>query len=107
MARGRKIYEPPRYMTIGQCVEQLLEIEEKRDEKCYSSNTIGVGLSRVGADDQQSVCGTLSELLHVDFGAPLHSFIIPGKMHFLEAETLKRISLNADTFMQFADITDH
>ncbi|RUS25894.1 tetrapyrrole methylase [Jimgerdemannia flammicorona] len=33
MARNRKIYEPPRYMTVNQAVEQLLEIEENRQEK--------------------------------------------------------------------------
>jgi diphthine synthase len=37
MARGRKIYEPPRYMTINQAVSQLLEIEQKRGEN-------GIGL---------------------------------------------------------------
>ena len=29
MARGRKIYEPPRYMTVAQCAQQMLEIEEE------------------------------------------------------------------------------
>lgn len=33
MARGRLIYEPPRYMSIAQCCQQLLEIEELRAEK--------------------------------------------------------------------------
>jgi diphthine synthase len=107
MARGRLIYEPPRYMTVNQCVEQLLEIEEDRQEGCYSPNTISVGLARVGAFDQKIVCGTMSELLNVDFGGPLHSFIIPGKMHFLEAETVKRFSINPDTFDQFAEIIKH
>jgi diphthamide biosynthesis methyltransferase len=26
------VYEPPRFMTIKQCIEQLLEVEEKRKE---------------------------------------------------------------------------
>ena len=30
--RGKKIYEPPRFMTIGQCIEQLLEVESIRNE---------------------------------------------------------------------------
>jgi diphthamide biosynthesis methyltransferase len=30
--RGRKVYEPPRFMSIKQCIEQLLEVEEKRKE---------------------------------------------------------------------------
>ncbi|KAG0055827.1 diphthine synthase, partial [Linnemannia elongata] len=32
MARGRLIYEPPRFMTVNTCLEQMLEIEEKRGE---------------------------------------------------------------------------
>lgn len=32
MMRGRKIYEPPRYMTINQAIAQLLEIEANRKE---------------------------------------------------------------------------
>lgn len=27
LARGRKVYEPPRYMSIAQAVQQLLEID--------------------------------------------------------------------------------
>jgi hypothetical protein len=30
--RGRLIYEPPRYMTVAQAVEQLLQIEDARKE---------------------------------------------------------------------------
>lgn len=36
LLRGRKIYEPPRFMTIGQCISQLLEVESIRGEKCKS-----------------------------------------------------------------------
>lgn len=30
--RGRKDYEPPRYMTINTAIDQLLEISQARDE---------------------------------------------------------------------------
>jgi diphthine synthase len=100
MARGRLIYEPPRYMTVKECVEELLEIEEKRGENVYTKDTIVVGLARIGADDQKVVSGTMEEMLDVDFGAPLHSFIITGKMHFLEAETLKRFAIDKDSFVK-------
>jgi Diphthamide biosynthesis methyltransferase len=30
MARGRKVFQPPRYMTVSQCAAQMLEIEEER-----------------------------------------------------------------------------
>lgn len=32
MARGRLIYEPPRYMTINQAAKQLIEVERNRGE---------------------------------------------------------------------------
>lgn len=32
LLRGKLIYEPPRYMSVNQCIEQLLEVEEKRKE---------------------------------------------------------------------------
>ncbi|KAJ3082223.1 diphthine synthase [Quaeritorhiza haematococci] len=110
MARGRKIYEPPRYMTVNQAVEQLLEIEERRGEGVYTKDTIAVGLVRLGSikDDEKEgqliVSGTLEELLTVDFGAPLHSLVIAGKMHFLEADMLKTFAVNPETFDKFAEI---
>ena len=32
MARGRKIYEPPRYMSVNEAVDELMEIEQLRQE---------------------------------------------------------------------------
>jgi len=91
-------------MTVNQAVEQLLEVEEKRQGGLTTKTTIGVGLSRVGSDDQQVVAGTLEELLTVDFGQPLHSFVLPGKMHILEAEMLETFAINKETFKQYAEV---
>lgn len=33
LGRGKKEYEPPRYMSINTAIEQLLEVEESRAEK--------------------------------------------------------------------------
>ncbi|KAH6577237.1 hypothetical protein BASA50_006535 [Batrachochytrium salamandrivorans] len=107
MARGRKIYEDPRYMTVNQAIEQMLEVEEKRGLKVYNENTIAVGLARIGSDDQVIVSGTMQELLTVDFGEPLHSFVIPGNMHFLEADILRMFAVNKDTFDANAIIPQH
>ena len=32
MMKGNKIFEPPRYMSVNRCLEQLLECEENRQE---------------------------------------------------------------------------
>ncbi|TPX31735.1 hypothetical protein SmJEL517_g05006 [Synchytrium microbalum] len=104
MARGRKIYEPPRYMSVNLAVAQLLEIEEKRGEGVCGANTIAVGLARVGASNQRIVSGTLSELLNADFGPPLHSLVLAGNMHFLEADALKVFALNVKSIDEHGHI---
>ena len=91
-------------MTVAQAIDQLLEIEKNRGENVISDNTIAVGLARVGQEDQCVVSGTLLELLEVDFGKPLHSLVIPGRMHFLEAEFLRTFALNPSTFDQYCEI---
>lgn len=86
----------------------MLEIEEMKNEKVYGPNTIAIGLARVGSDNQKIVAGTMEELSNSeDLGEPLHSLIIPGKMHFLEAEMVKRFCINSETFDKFADVSQH
>ena len=95
LARGRKIYEPPRYMSIATACEQLLEIEEEQGLGVCTASALAVGLARVGADDEKIVAGTLEELKDVDFGEPLHSLILVGKnIHELEVEYLRAFVVN-------------
>merc|ERR1719468_627247 len=84
MCRGVTKWLPPRFMTVNTAIEQLLEVEEKRGEGVYSEDSLCIGVARLGQPDQRIVSGTMKELLTVDFGAPLHSVIIPGEMHELE-----------------------
>ncbi|KIL00877.1 hypothetical protein PAXRUDRAFT_128827 [Paxillus rubicundulus Ve08.2h10] len=109
LARGRKIYEPPRYMSVPQAVSQLLEIESLRNEKVLSpSTTLGIALSRVGGDDnsQRIVCGTLEELSQQPtevFGEPLHSLVIVGnRLHHLEVNFAQEYAVNKETWRQVA-----
>jgi diphthine methyl ester synthase len=89
MMKGRTSFLPPRFMTVNDCCRQLKETEESVGEKAYDPmSTLCVGLARVGQPDQQIVAGTMEELLLVDFGKPLHSFIICGHCHDLELEML-------------------
>ncbi len=55
LARGRKIFDPPRYMTVAQCAAQMLETEEERKEGAYGSESLAVGAARIGARDQKLV----------------------------------------------------
>jgi len=86
LLKGKKIYEPPKFMTVNQCLEQLLEAEKTNGLKVYSGDTPCFGLARVGQPSQLIVSGTMNEVLNIDFGPPLHSFIICGTMHPLEQD---------------------
>jgi len=99
MARGRKIYEPPRYMTVSQCAAQMLEIEDEKNEGVYGEDSLAIGCARVGADDQKFACGTLKELSDIDLGPPLHSLVLLGtRVHELERDYIKRFAVNDESF---------
>ncbi|CAO2839125.1 unnamed protein product [Amaranthus hypochondriacus] len=88
LCRGKKVYEPPRFMSIGTAIEQLLEVEQKLGESAYNENTTCVGFARLGSEDQIIVAGSMKQLLTVDFGAPLHCLVVVGETHPVEEEML-------------------
>lgn len=90
MCRGRTVFLPPRFMTVNQAIEQLLEIEAKRQEEAYTKSTLCVGMARLGQKDQTIIAGTMEELLIQEFGAPLHCLAIAGDVHPLEQEMLNQ-----------------
>ncbi|CAJ0604913.1 unnamed protein product [Cylicocyclus nassatus] len=99
MMRGRKIYEPPRYLTCAEAASQLLKIAERKKaakiEPVYNGSSPCVGLARVGWDDQKIVFCTLKEMSACDLGPPLHSLILPGHMHPLELDMLNTFKLES------------
>lgn len=97
MARGRLIYEPPRYMSIECAAEQLLEIEELRKENCYGPETPCIAVSRLGSPRQTIRADTLKNLVDYESGEPLHSLVILGnKVHDLETEFIVEFAPDAD-----------
>lgn len=97
LARGKPVYEAPRYMTIHTCIEQLLEIELERKEGVTTAQSLCVGVARMGAVEgdqkQLMVSGTMDELLKVDFGGPLHSFVVCGDVDEFEKQMLDLIGV--------------
>lgn len=99
MARGRLIYEPPRYMDIATACKQLIEIEELRGEQAYTENTPCVAVSRLGSPTQKFKAGTLKELSEYDSGEPLHTLVMLGRqVHDLELEYLYQFVDNKEKF---------
>lgn len=50
LMRGRKIYEPPRFMTVRQCCQQLMEVEAGKQLGLCGPDTRAFGLARVVCD---------------------------------------------------------
>ncbi|CAK7206901.1 diphthine synthase [Sporothrix eucalyptigena] len=99
LARGRIVYEPPRYMTVGTCAQQMLEIEAERKEGVYSEDSLAIGAARVGGRQQVFVAGTLKELCDADeaLGAPLHSLVLLGRRtHELENDFVREFAVDKD-----------
>ncbi|KAF4466029.1 diphthine synthase [Fusarium albosuccineum] len=99
LARGRMIFEPPRYMTVGQCAQQMLEIEDERKENVYTKDSLAIGAARVGGKTEKFVAGTLEELCSADeeLGPPLHSLVLLGRRtHELEHDYVRQFAVDKD-----------
>lgn len=79
-----------RFMTVNQGLEYLMEVKDSipEEERLINEDTLAVGIARVGSDDNIVKAGKISQLMEYDFGKPLHSIVIPSKLHIVEAEYL-------------------
>ncbi|KAK8127900.1 hypothetical protein PG984_009008 [Apiospora sp. TS-2023a] len=101
MMRQNKIFEPPRYMTVGQCAHQMLEIEEVKGEGVYGPDSLAIGAARVGGRNEKFVAGTLKELCDSDdaLGPPLHSMVLLGRRaHELERDFARGFAVDKDAW---------
>jgi len=80
--------EEKRYLTIREALEALLEIENNRKEGAFDLDTLAVGIARAGSDCPTVKAGSVRDLLTRDYGGPPYTLVIPGELHFMEAEAL-------------------
>ncbi|EPY51259.1 diphthine synthase Dph5 [Schizosaccharomyces cryophilus OY26] len=105
LARDRKIYEPPRYMSASLAAQQMIEVEEDRKENICLPESLAVAIGRLGSDDQVIASGTLSEIAEYDIGPPLHSVLLVGKdVHDMELDYLKMFAINKENFERIAKL---
>ena len=74
--------------TIPGAIQTLLEAENLA---AYNTDTLTIGVARLGWNDQTIKADTAGNLPSHDFGDPPQALIVPGRLHFLEAEALKTI----------------
>ncbi|KRX04343.1 Tetrapyrrole methylase [Pseudocohnilembus persalinus] len=91
LIKGKDIFEPPRFMSCKEAVEQLYECaqaqKDNNSEDYIAENTKCFGVARVGFENQLIVSGTLKDFLNIDMGSPLHSFVVcADELHPIEEE---------------------
>jgi diphthine synthase len=84
--------KPDRFMTANEALAILSKMELTFKGKVIEKNTIFGVVSQAGSATPTLTSGTLNRLLNMDFGPPLHTMVIVGKLHFMEEEALKKLT---------------
>jgi len=80
--------EEKHFMSVGEGIRLLMVMEMRRREGVIHKDLLFIGVARAGGPEQFVKVGRAQDLLSVDFGDPPHAIIVPGKLHFMEAEAL-------------------
>ena len=80
--------EDERYMSANEGLEVLDSVERTLKRGLITPERLVCVVARAGSGDALVRAGPFSEMLEKDFGPPLHSIVIPGELHFLEASAL-------------------
>ena len=81
-----------RYMTANEGMELLLKMEEKHRKKIFDEDSVVCVVARAGSAEPMTAADSVKKLIDRDFGPPLHTLVIPGKLHFMEIEALKTLA---------------
>ena len=77
-----------RYMTANEAMKLLLGYEEKLRSGLFSDESIICVIARAGSEKPVVKSGMIMDLIDLDYGEPLHTMVIPGRLHFMEIEAL-------------------
>jgi len=86
LMKGVSKYEKPRFLTTDMACRQMLEVEGEKKCGILTTDTPIIAVCRAGQTDQLIASGTIGEFAYLDFGAPLHTLVVPGHMHILERD---------------------
>jgi len=78
-----------RYMTANEGLRLLMNMETRVGRGVITKDTVVGVVARAGSDDCMVRAGPIGRMLDMEFGPPLHSVVVPGKLHFMEEEALK------------------
>lgn len=85
--------EEKRFMTANEGMGILLEIEKRRRQGTFTENNLIGVVARAGSENPYIASGSVKDLINHDFGSPMHTMVVPGKLHFIEEEMLKKFRI--------------
>lgn len=80
------------YMTAGEAIRILLDIERGRREGLLTEGSLVVAVARAGCADVKVRGGRAARVAELELGPPPHSLVVPGPLHFIEKEALMLIA---------------
>jgi diphthine synthase len=83
--------ERGKYLSINEALNLLLKMETARNMKVFMKDRLVIGLARIGSPRPTVRCDSITSLTRFDFGPPPHTLIVPGDLHFMEANTLVKL----------------
>jgi diphthine synthase len=95
--------EEGRIMTANDGMKILMELEGKKKMSYITDDMLICVVARAGSEDALVRAGWLKDMTNEDFGEPMHCLIIPGKLHFKEAEALVKLSGGPPEIMDSVD----
>lgn len=81
-----------RYMTANEGLKWIVSASEKKRSTALLEGSLACVVARAGSSCCIARADAISELIKLDFGEPLHSIVVPGKLHFQEGEALVRFA---------------
>jgi len=81
--------ENQRYMTANEGLHLLLDMERRAGGGVITGSTLVCVVARAGSPDCKAAAGSISDVVSMSFGEPLHAMVVPGKLHFMEEEALR------------------
>ncbi len=76
------------FLSPKDALWSLLGMAERVKTAEFGPQTVLCALSQVGSPDLRISTGRVVDLLKRDLGPPLHCFVVPGPLHFLERDAL-------------------
>jgi len=81
-----------RYMSANDGIKIFEKYEKKIGNNIFHDDSLICVVARAGSANPVIRADYLKNLKNENFGPPLHSIVVPGKLHFLEIESLEKIA---------------